>query len=703
MKQIILLRHAFLGAALVGACAAPAHAQSTGPSTQSDVADAQILPPIEVLGVALSSPYVLEGEPCGAPVTDAAELLHQVPGAAVNRNGSLTGIAQYRGLFGDRVAVQVDGIQVESGCTNAMDTPLSHAPGSQLESLSVARGIAPVSSGAETLGGGMVLRTRSGDFGREDGYETHARIAASGASVNQAQSYSALAWLANREQKFHVDLSRETADDTRYADGKVTPTAYDRSRVAVGYALRGERDTLEVSLARNATDASGTPALPMDILFSNADLGSLDFRHVFDRYTVHGALTSSRTEHAMTNYTLRAPPGGNTRRANTQAGGDGFRFDGSTGLVGGQLLLGLDGQLATHDAVIVDPNNAQVRIDNFNDVQRDRLGAFAEWSGHLDRDWSLLAGLRATQVSMDAGRVSHFMYGANPGVTALQDRFNQADRSREDLHLDWMAQLDRRLGAQTLVVAGVARKTRSPSYQERYLWIPLESTAGLADGNLYMGDLALDAEVAHQLELGLDWSDGRAWLMPRAFYQRIDDYIQGVPASDPTVIAVASGSGDATPLQYANVDAALYGIDSSYGIALGPQWKLDGVISYVRGDRRDIDDALYRIAPLYGTLAIEHRHARWTLGARSQFAAAQTHVSQTNGEQRTGGYAVHELFAGLQWTPALRVQAGIANLLDRRYAEHTAGINRVMDSDVALYERLPSPGRSLYATVEWSL
>ena len=36
---------------------------------------------------------------------DPAQLLHNAPGANVTRNGPITGIPQYRGLFGPRIAV----------------------------------------------------------------------------------------------------------------------------------------------------------------------------------------------------------------------------------------------------------------------------------------------------------------------------------------------------------------------------------------------------------------------------------------------------------------------------------------------------------------------------------------------------------------------------------------------------------------------
>ena len=77
--------------------------------------------------------------------------------------------------------------------------------------------------------------------------------------------------------------------------------------------------------------------------------------------------------------------------------------------------------------------------------------------------------------------------------------------------------------------AKAARKTRSPHYLERFAWLPLEVTAGLADGNNYVGDVDLDPEISYEVELGLDWRGSALFVAPRAFYRNVDDYIQGVP------------------------------------------------------------------------------------------------------------------------------------------------------------------------------
>ncbi|MDQ7072454.1 MAG: TonB-dependent receptor plug domain-containing protein [Gammaproteobacteria bacterium] len=86
-------------------------------------------------------PYVLPKAAISIP--DAGQLLKKLPGANINRNGPLTSIAQYRGLFGDRVNVLIDGVKINSAGPNSMDTPLSYIPASRLESISIYRGIRP--------------------------------------------------------------------------------------------------------------------------------------------------------------------------------------------------------------------------------------------------------------------------------------------------------------------------------------------------------------------------------------------------------------------------------------------------------------------------------------------------------------------------------------------------------------------------------
>ena len=173
--------------------------------------------------------------------------------------------------------------------------------------------------------------------------------------------------------------------------------------------------------------------------------------------------------------------------------------------------------------------------------------------------WNVELGLRWTHVAMDADQVDALMARMRPPLRGLRDDFNASDRSQDDDLIDFVAVVSYSLSDTMGIEAGIARKNRAPSHQERYLWLPLESTAGLADGNLYIGDVNLDSETAWQFELGFGWHTDIVDFTPRIFYHHVDDYIQGVAATDPRVIMIATMNGDATPLRFANVDARLWG------------------------------------------------------------------------------------------------------------------------------------------------
>jgi iron complex outermembrane receptor protein len=197
-------------------------------------------------------------------------------------------------------------------------------------------------------------------------------------------------------------------------------------------------------------------------------------------------------------------------------------------------LLGADVHLGEHDSTGTDPvNTPALRIENFNGVRRDVYGFFAEWNGAIATGLNIELGARYNRVDTNADRVASTMMVVN----ALQNRFNNADRSKTDNNIDLRVKRVHPLSPRLSLTIEGGHKTRSPSYRERYLWLPLEATNGLADGNTYAGDIDLNPELAYEFGTGFNWRDSRFHFEPRVFYRYVNDYIQGVPASDPLVTA----------------------------------------------------------------------------------------------------------------------------------------------------------------------
>ena len=663
--------------------------------------------------------YVLDPDLINAPAADTGQLLKKIPGANVNSNGTVTGIAQYRGMYGDRINILMDDIKISSGGPNAMDTPISYIPRAQLESLEVIRGIAPVSSGNETIGGTIRATSTHSNFTEEEQFSLHGKASAGGHSVNSGYDASLLMSLANQNHRMHVSGSRQDSDDYDFADGEVTPTEHDRNSYEVGYGYKIEDHEFGLEFVRNDTNESGTPALPMDIIFIEADIARGAYKSRWNQINIESKLYWSEVDHKMSNFELRLPPltGGGAgpgtmqRFAITGSEDVGYGIDASMAFAGGKLTLGTDGHLADHDADIFNPMSTTFLVQNFNDIKRDVFGVYGEWQRKLAAAWDMELGLRYTRVNMDAGTVSAAgmmgMMAAN--ANALATTFNSADRSQEDNNIDAVLKFTHALREDTNIEIGFARKMRSPSYQERYLWLPLQSTGGLADGNNYIGDINLDPEVSYQFELGLDWRNQRVYFAPRAFYHHVDDYIQGIDATNATAIAfhnmaTAMTGSSAKLLQFANIDARLYGIDADFGYHLNDFWHVDGAVSFVKGERRDNGDNLYRISPVNARLGLTYKRNNWSTTVETLAYLEKDDVSGVTNELQTAGYTLLNVYGNYSVADSgFQFVAGIDNLLDKNYAPHLGGVNRVRGVDVPTGVRIPGPGINAYVNLiyEW--
>ena len=155
-------------------------------------------------------------------------------------------------------------------------------------------------------------------------------------------------------------------------------------------------------------------------------------------------------------------------------------------------------------------------------------------------------------------------------------------------------------------------------------------------------------------------------------------------------------------LQFTNVDARIYGADIAWGFRWSDVWSMDGVLSFARGKRTDVDDNLYRLAPLNGSVGLNVSMGRWVVRPELMAYARQDDVSSFNGEQPTPGYGIVNL--RMTWRPldALTFDLHAHNLFDNGYQDHLAGINRVNGVDIPAGQRLWGRGRTITAGINYA-
>jgi len=627
-----------------------------------------------------------------ASAPDAAALAARLPGAALIGNGPISGQVQYRGLFSERLATRVSGLSFQSGGPNAMDPPLHYAPAILLDSISVSRGAAPVSEGPG-IGALVDARLKSVDFGTDARLTPKVSLASSYRTADRGFAVGGVAGLASESVKFNAIAAWEQGGDYDIPGGRARDTGYDRLTYGLSAGFQAQGNRLTLDWRRQETGPSGNPPFAMDIDYFHTDFARLAFDGSIGTLPFDLALGYTDVRHGMDNYDLRPAPASTAMYRYSAADAQTMTARARLGI--GPVRIGVDGESIQRSVTISNPLNPAFSIGSLENVRQWRIGTFAEAKVSAG-GWQAEAGLR---VDWHGARMDAPLIGtAVPAmISNLATMTGMALTPHHDTTWDAVVRIWRADGTWRPRLT-LARKTRVPGSVERFSWLPTEASGGLADGNIYIGNQALKPEVSWSAEGGVDLVAGPITFRPSLFYRRVEDYIQGtpVPASMTMQIAIATMNGDSTPLIWSNVKAELYGADADLTWQIMPQLRLDGTVSYVRGKRRDIADNLYRIAPLNGRLALTWDATVWSLTGELVGAASQDQVSASNSEAASPGWVAANLWFGVTLGKAISLTGGVENLFDRRYADHLAGRNRVMLSDVAMGEKLPAPGRSLF-------
>ena len=627
-----------------------------------------------------------------ARAADSGAFLQEVPGAAVVRNGAQTSILQLRGLSGDRVKVSVDGMTVTPACPNHMDPPLHYASPASVEAMTVIAGFTPVSLGGDSIGGTVLVRPLPLPFAEGEETLWFGDAGSVYRSSNDGWGWNGRAGAASRGLSVAYEGSRETADNLRFAGGHVRDSGYDTQQHTLRSALKTSSGVWSFDTGILQTRNAGTPALTMDMIEDDGYRVGLAYENALRFGTLEGRLYYHTIDHLMDNYSRR-PLGMGMMQMFSKATSDDVGLD-----LGASVPRGLHtfragtgfhwNELDAYQQSVM----TGMQQDTFNDARRARIGTYGEWQADWTSRWRTLVGVRNDTVISDASDIERY----NPMGSAAADAaaFNAKGHYFVDPDFDATAAVRWTANAHNAYELGFARKTRAPSLLERYLWTPLSASAGLADGRTYIGNLDLDPETSYQVALTADWH-GRGWeLKATPFYNYVDDYIQGVPIP----------YNATTVLQFQNLDEAeLYGVDAGGRYDLGAHVSLRATLSYVRGRDLDNDDNLYRIAPLHGTVAVEHRIAGLESEIALVWADSQKKVADYNDEPTTSGYAVVNLRTGYTFRDHWNVYVGLENVFDEKYSDHLGGINRVLHSDVAVGERLPGAGRFVYCGLRYEL
>lgn len=690
--------------------------------------------------------------------SDTASLLRDIPGISLYGAGGVSSLPAIHGMADDRIRIKVDGMDLVSACGNHMNSPLSYIDPSSVGGIKVFAGIAPVSAGGDSISGtiqvssvppefaaagqGTLLKGEAGVFHRSNGNAKGGNLSATMASERLSVAYRG-STAQSDDYKAAGDFKAAgpaAAGRGWLAGDEVGASMYKSTNQSLGFALRHENHLVELKLGVQDIPYQGFPNQRMDMTGNDSTQINLRYRGKFEWGVLEVRAYDEKTRHKMqfgddklywygANMAADGIPGpiagGTTGRA------EGMPMDTEGKNTG--VALKADIVLSARDLVRVGGETQHYRLNdwwdpsgkgmwpntfwNIRDGERDRLGIFAEWEAQWDSQWLTQFGVRHETVDMNTGAVQG--YSATPAYVSDVVAFNSSDRKRTDHNLDLTALARYTPDATKTFEFGYGQKTRSPNLYERYAW----STGGMAmrminfagDGNGYVGNLALNPEVAHTLSATADWHDAaqKQWgLRITPYYTHAQDYVDAVRCSSVANANCNAANRTATTgfvyLQFANQSARLYGMDVSGRFLLAKtgdygNFTATGVLNFVRGTNRTTDDNLYNIMPLNAKLAVVQRMGNWTNTVEAQLVEAKTNVSQVRNELKTGGYGLLNLRSSYAWKQA-RLDIGVENLLDKNYAlplggAYTGQGKTMSGTDVPWGVAVPGMGRSIYTSL----
>jgi iron complex outermembrane receptor protein len=658
-----------------------------------------------------------------ARTSDAALLFSGIPGLAFYNSGGVSSLPVVHGMADDRVNVRINGMSLASACANHMNPPTSYIDPANVGSVSVMAGITPVSHGGDSIGGTIAVDSAAPVFAQPGhGVQIHGGVSAFHRTSGVVNGGNA--WLSAAAGSFRVGYVGSYVNANDYKDGAgvmIKSTFYESQNHALEFAARRGNQLITVGLGYQHIPQQGFVNARMDMTDNEAKFANVHYDGAFARVKLQARVFYQNTRHVMNILRNKIP--GMNMPMDTRGTNVGYLVEAEIPLsprdtlrAGTELRHFALGDWWTPVSAMVGSMGPNTLL-NVNSGRRDLFGTFVEWEARRGKGWTELLGVRSDVVRMNTGDVAGYNMATNTTGSAAYyadaAAFNARDRYRLDNNFDVTALARYEANSTSSFEFGYARKTRSPSIYERYLWVKRSSMSAnmngwFGDGNGYVGNLDLRPEVANSLSATAGWHapSKQGWeLKITPYYTRVQDYIDVnrcpviADGSNGCTAAKFSATSGFVTLQFANHAVRLYGVDSSFRIPLGGAFALAGVLGYVRGENLDTGDSLYHMMPLHGNLALEHHRGRWSSTLEFQAVDAKTDVQAVRNELRTPGYALLNLRSGYKWKLAerasMRLDAGFDNLTNRKYDLPLGG--RYWIGDKTGNSSVPGMGRSLYS------
>lgn len=604
------------------------------------------------------------------------DILNRMPALSLVRRGGFGQEPVIRSFAPSQTSLLLDGMRIQGACTDRMDPATIYTEPMNLEQIDV------TTNGSSLLGasvGGHInLKLAAPHCGCE-------KPEFSGSFMSSYQSnanafYEALG-LNFAAQKFGLRATGSYRKSNDYYDGKnrkVNFSGFEKFNYSLaGIADLGKAWTLNGHFIADDGWHMGYPALPMDVGYAYARIGSLSLmRHDGGKQWRHleAKIYANRIVHYMDD----------TRRPDVimhmdmpgQSQTIGAYAEGSRNLNASQelrLRADVSDTRLKASMTMYEEDQPPMFMLTWPDNREVRGGLAGQYFLRIDSLTTLQSTLR--------GEVHQFTLQTQQAIDQVSV-FNDGSKALNYFIPAASLSLTRKLFRRFTATGSVSLGGRTPSASELY-GIYLFSRF---DGYDYIGQTNLKPEQSVQGEASLQYQHKRLQVKGTGYVSKVYHYITGV--YDPALSAMTIGANGVK--RYTNLNAALlYGLEGSVWWQPATGWQLVSTLKWNYG--QDAAGApLPLIPPFRNVSSLKRTWKKWWLQGEFEGATAQNRVRQDAGEATTQGFAIWHLRAGynlsggrLEW----RLSGGVENLTNTYYHEH-------LD-----WGGIPRPGRNFYAMV----
>jgi len=625
---------------------------------------------------------------------DVGEALGAMAGVWKVRRAGIASDVVLRGYQGENVSVLIDGMRLYGACPNNMDHTSFHVDFAEVDRVDVAKGPFEMKNQGG-LGGAVNIVTRKPG----PGFHATPRLAAgSFGYVNPSLTAS----FGNDRVAVLGGYSYRASDVYKDGDGRPFTEGVNYKTTA-----SGER-AFEVNTAWGRVDLSPSPAHAAQLSSTWQDAGLILYPYLqmdalYDKanrvnfgYDYRSALGPVQALRGQAYYTLvrhwmtdeyrtssanmpQAYSMGTMARTETLGGK--FEATFRKGTAGVELYQrGWDTSTMLAGAKYA----PQFSIP---DVFMTSAGVYGEFSQPVAGNLQLDLGGRIdrTRNEADPAKANTSLYFAYHGVRSTE---------ATDTYPSGKARLAWRAADAVTVSGGIGHTVRVPDPQERYFALKRM-------GSDWVGDPGLEPAANTGVDVQASYRHPRLYVNASVYRDRIDNFIGVYQQAKVNTVA---GVMNAMARSWRNVDATMTGGEVESLFSLTDRLFLAAEISAVSG-RQQVDATtgvtspyLSEMPPARGRAGLRYDTRRERGGLFGEievvYSAGQDQVDAQLRESPTPPYAVVNLRAGgsFRWA---KLNAGIANLLDRTYYEHLSYQRDPFRSGARVYE----PGINFYVNL----